>query len=125
MLLGERKVEPVLDSPARTKSWWGVFVSLLASIALAVAMVSVPTSARAQSAVDLQQSGVALGDNLPTGYRLEQVGTDHPYYSAVIWINIGGKKYAAYCIEGKVGGAPRRGRGRQCRGVGLLRIEQG
>ena len=95
MLLGERKVEPVLDSPARTKSCWGVFVSLLASIALAVAMVSVPTSARAQSAVDLQQSGVALGDNLPTGYRLEQAGTDHPYNAAVIWNNIGGKQYAA------------------------------
>ena len=86
-----------------------MFVSLLASIALAVAMVSVPTPARAQSGVDLPQSGVALGDNLPAGYPLEQVGTDHPFYTAVIWINIGDKKYAAYCIEGKVGGRPEGG----------------
>ena len=93
------------DSPVRTKSWWGVFVSLLASIALAVAMVAVPTPAQAQDSL----SGVARGNNLPTGYPITKVGDPNRYTSAVIWIKIGDEEYAAYCIEGKLGGRPEGG----------------
>ena len=100
----------MLNSPARTRSWWGVFVSLFASIALAIAMVAVPApKAEAQSSVTQPVDGVARGNNGPTGYPLIQVGDPNSFTSAVIWINIGGKEYAAYCIEGKLGLRPEGG----------------
>ena len=87
-----------------------MFVSLLASIALAIAMIAVPApKAEAQNPVTEQPSGVARGNNGPTGYPLIQVGDPNPFTSAVIWITIGGKEYAAYCIEGKLGLRPEGG----------------
>ena len=96
-------MEFVLNSPARTRSWWGVFVSLLASIALAVAMVAVPTPAEAQTN-GVGASGTSI-DTVGGGYPVE---TDSPYgatkrVTEIIHVRIGGVDYRGYCIEASSG----------------------
>ncbi|MCG7237057.1 Cys-Gln thioester bond-forming surface protein, partial [Corynebacterium sp. ACRQP] len=97
----------MLDSPARTKSWWGVFVSLLASVALAVAVVAVPTPAQAQ--------GQPSGGNEPTktlefhqafGHTYNAVGSDglpRPITSVNMLrldtLSVDGQWYLALCID--------------------------
>lgn len=96
---------------SKSRSWWGVFVSLLASIALAIAMIAVPAPKAEAQAVGLGDQVRVTGAS-PGTVSIKYPGSDTFTSQAVhdFRFESGGKTYYAYCIEalvtvdGQVGG---------------------
>lgn len=98
------------DSPARTKSWWGVFISLLATIALVLSGLTSPfaqaqnVGAQLQYNPDRGEGGAHVDLDIP-GFTGDpnQATTLNWFTGTVNGQNVG---YWVYCVEGRRGPTP-------------------